>query len=74
MHIDEAVDILGINNQREITEHDLNRIYWRRMLEVHPDHVQKTGSTQQQARQMSQRLYDAMDEMRIHLNLPPGQN
>ncbi len=49
MHVDEAVDILGIANGRDISEQDLNRIFRRRMLEVHPDHAQRTGLTQQQA-------------------------
>ncbi len=74
MHVDEAVEILGITNHRDISEQDLNRIYRRRMLEVHPDHTQRTGLTQQQAVRMSQRLNDAVEEMRIHLNLPHGQN
>jgi len=71
MHVDEAVHILGIANHRDISDQDLNR---RRMLEVHPDRVQRTGLSQEQAVQMSQRLNDAVEEMRIHFTLPHGQN
>ncbi len=74
MHVDEALHILGIANRRDISKQDLNRIHRRRMLEVHPDRVQRTGLSQQQAVLMSQRLNDAVEEMRIHLNLPHGQN
>ncbi len=44
------------------------------MLEVHPNRVQRTGLSQEQAVEMSQQLNDAVEDMRIHFDLPNGRN
>ncbi len=37
MHFGGAMNILEINDCRELIEHDFNRIHTSRMREVHPD-------------------------------------
>ncbi len=74
MSIDHAMVILGINHRMDMIEASLNRIYRRQMLSVHPDRARIHGLSAEQATLRSQRLNDAVQAMRIHLNLPPGQN
>jgi len=58
----------------EINEQILNRIYRRLMMNVHPDRAHIHGLSSEQATIRSQRLNNAVQEMRLHLNLPPGRN
>ncbi len=44
------------------------------MMDVHPDRTHITGLTQQEANEMSQRLNNAVEEIRRHMNLPQGRN
>ncbi len=74
MHIGEALNILGINDCQKLREPDLNKIHRSWIREVHPDWVCWSGWSQQQETEMSKRLFDAVEEMRRQLILPPGQN
>ncbi len=74
MHIDEALNLLHISHHGELTERNLKRIYRQRMIDVNPDRMHITGLTQQEANEMSQRLNNAVEEIRRHMNLPQGCN
>ncbi len=70
MLVDHAMIIFGINAHVDMNEQNLNQIYRRQMLNFRPDHSHMYGLSEEQATIRSQRLNDAVQEMRIHLNLP----
>ncbi len=72
--VDHPKVILGINLHMDMNEHNLNQIYRRQMLNVHPDCMHIHRLLAEQATIRSQRLNDAVKEMHIHFNLPPGMN
>ncbi len=71
MSVDHLMIILGINLHMDMNEQNLNQIYIRQMLNVHPDctHIHQLSAEQETIR--SQRLNAAVHEMRIHLTYPP---
>ncbi len=74
MSIDHAMVLLGVNPNMDINELNLKQIYRRQMLNVHPDCMHIHRLSAEQATIRSQRLNDAVKEMHIHFNLPPGMN
>ncbi len=72
--VDHPKVILGMNLHMDMNEHNLNQIYRRQMLNVHPDCADIHGLSAEEATIRSQRLNDAVKEMCIHLNLWPGRN
>lgn len=48
MHVDEAMNLLGISNWHEMNEQDLNRIYRIVMLNIHPDRTSYHGLSRQE--------------------------
>ncbi len=49
MSVDHAMVILGINLHMDMNEQNLNRIYSRHMMNVHPDFVCIHGISAEQA-------------------------
>ncbi len=72
--VDHVMNILGITPQMEMNKVNLNRIYKRQILNVHPDYAYILRLSIEQVKLRSQRSIYAVQEMHKHVNLPPGQN